>query len=232
VRHPLESFTPICDAISRLFHPHIEVVLHDLATGKIFYIVNAFSKRRAGESSLNEPETTFHEKDELIGPYDKLNWDGRRLKSMTAVIRSSPRKPIGLLCINYDVSVIAAAAERLQHMITIPPRSASTEPLMAHDWRERANTVVGEFLLRRKATLAGLDSRDMGDLINELSQNGLFEIRRAVPYIAKVLGLSRATIYNHLAVVRKREVSSRRRRARNSPPPQDSRSTNVDEADA
>src|ERR1700678_3372612 len=164
MRHPLEPFVPICDAISALFHPHIEVVLHDLATGRIFYIANAFSKRRVGDSSLNEPEATFDEKDAVIGPYDKLNWDGRRLKSMTAVIRGSPRKRIGLLCINYDMSVLAAAAEQLQHMIAIPPRSVSTEPLMAHDWRERANTVIGEFLLVRKTTLAGLGSRELGDL--------------------------------------------------------------------
>jgi predicted transcriptional regulator YheO len=214
MRHPLDSFVPICDAIASLFHPHVEVVLHNLATKKIFYITNAFSKRRVGDSSLNEPETAFDKENAVIGPYAKINWDGRRLKSITTVIRAPSRKPIGLLCINYDIAMMAAAAEQLQRMIAIPSQSASTAPLMAHDWRERANTVVGEFLLLRKATLAGLHGDDMDDLISVLAQHGLFEIRRAVPYIAKILGLSRATIYNRLATARKRDVTSRPKRAR------------------
>jgi predicted transcriptional regulator YheO len=214
MRHALDSFVPICDAIAGLFRPHVEVALHNLATGKVFYIANSFSKRRVGDSSLNEPETAFDQEDAVIGPYAKINYDGRRLKSITAVIRGSSRKAIGLLCINYDISLLAGTAEQLRHMIAIPLRSASTAPLMAHDWRERASTVVGEFLLRRNTTLAGLDSRDMGELINELAQDGLFEIRRAVPYIAKVLGVSRATIYNRLAVARKRGVTPRQKRSR------------------
>jgi len=209
MQRSLGSYVPICDAIAALFHPRVEVVLHDLATRKIFYIANSFSKRRAGDSSLNEPEAAFAGADEVIGPYPKTNWDGRKLKSITAVIPGRARKPAGLLCINHDIDALTAVVEQLQHMLELPLESAPTKPLLSADWRERVNTVIGEFLATRKATLAGLKSRDLDDLMGELDERGIFDIRRAVPYVAEVLRLSRATIYNRLAAIRKRSIAKR-----------------------
>jgi D-arginine utilization repressor len=229
MRSPLSSYMPICDAIAALFHQHVEVVLHDLATRKIFYIANSFSKRRAGDSSLNDVDADFAGKDGVIGPYPKTKWDGRRLKSITAVIRGRAAKPAGLLCINHDIDVLTAAVDQLRHMIELPLESVPTKPLLSQDWREHVNTVIGEFLTARKATLAGLKSSDLDELMGELDARGIFGIRRAVPYIVEVLQLSRATIYNLLAAIRrhtpgertmgkraiaKRGVESRPKRAR------------------
>jgi D-arginine utilization repressor len=222
---PLSSYVPICDAIAALFHPHVEVVLHDLSTGKILYIANSFSKRRADDSSLNEPEAVFAGTDPVIGPYPKINWNGRRLKSITAVIRGRARKAAGLLCINHDVDALTCAAEQIQRLLELPIGNVPTKPLLSPDWRERVNSVIGEFLTARKATLAGLKSRDLDELMGELDERGIFDIRRAAPYVAEVLLLSRATIYNRLSTIRrratgkratgKRGVASQRKRVRN-----------------
>jgi D-arginine utilization repressor len=209
MRQPLSPYVPICNAIAALFHPHVEVILHDLATRKIYYIANSFSKRRAGDSSLNESEAAFAGMDEVIGPYPKTKWDGRRLKSITAVIYGPARKPAGLLCINHDIEVLTAAVDQLRHMIELPHETAPTKPLLSQDWREHVNTVIGEFLAARKATLADLKSSELDELMGELSARGIFDIRRAAPYVAEVLQLSRATIYNRLAATRKRTMGKR-----------------------
>ena len=209
MRLPLSSYVPICNAIAALFHPHVEVVLHDLATGKIFHIANSFSKRRAGDGSLNEPEAGFAGMDDVIGPYPKTRWDGRRLKSITAVIRGPVRRPAGLLCINHDIDVLTAAVDQLRHMIELPGENVPTKPLLSQDWREHVNTAIGEFATARKATLAGLKSSDLDELMGELDARGIFDLRRAAPYVAEVLQLSRATIYNRLAKIRKRRTGDR-----------------------
>ena len=188
--------------------------MHDLATLKVFYIANAFSKRRAGDSSLNEAEPALGGINEVLGPYAKMNWDGHRLKSITAVIRDSARKPVGLLCINHDIDALAVTIEQLQNLLKLPTPTDATTPLMSQDWRERVNTVIGDFLAIRKATLAGLKSRDVDDLIAELGRRGIFDLRKAVPYVAKVLGLSRATVYNRRAMLRKQVPASRSKRSR------------------
>jgi D-arginine utilization repressor len=200
----LEPYVPICDAIALLFRPHVEVVLHDLTTQTIFYIANSYSKRRAGDSSLNEPEPAFDSSADVIGPYGKRNWDGRRLKSITAVIRDLDGKPIGLLCINQDIEAFSGALEQLGQLIELPKPSPLPSALFSSDWREGVNTIVSEFLAARNVALAGLTGDDCHDLVMELDRHGIFQIRKAVPYVAEVLGLSRATIYNHLGSTRHR----------------------------
>lgn len=200
----LAPYVPICDAIAGLLRPHAEVVLHDLATQNVFYIANSYSKRRAGDSSLTEPEPAFDLSDDVIGPYSKTNWDGRRLKSITAVIRDPEGKPVGLLCINYDIEPFAGALEHLKGLVELPQSSERPSALFSKDWREGVNTIVGEFLAARDVTIAGLDSGDFDDLIAELDRHGVFEIRKVVPYVADLLRLSRATIYNRLGSARQR----------------------------
>lgn len=204
VSDALEPYIPVCDAIAQLLRPHAEVVLHDLGTEKILYIANAYSKRRAGDSSLTEPEPAFDLSADVIGPYRKRNWDGRRLKSITAVLRDPEGKAIGLLCVNLDVEAFAGALEHLQRLIELPKPATRPAALFARDWREGVNNIVGEFLAARNMTLAGLASEELDDLIVELDRHGIFEIRKAVPYVARVLRLSRATIYNRLGSVRER----------------------------
>ena len=43
---------PIAQAIAALLHPHAEVVIHDLRSGRIVDLWNAFSHRQAGDESL------------------------------------------------------------------------------------------------------------------------------------------------------------------------------------
>lgn len=203
--HPLTPFIPVCDAIATLFSPHVEAVLHDLETGLIFHIANAFSRRRPGDSSLNEAGLVLALDEDVIGPYGKSNWDGRRLKAITSVLRDADGKPAGLLCINHDVEAFAGIFEQLKSMMDIAPPMPKTSALMAEDWREAVNSVIGEFLTAHGTSLAGLTSTDMDGLIALLDARGVFAIRKAVPYVAEILKLSRATIYNRLGAIRQKQ---------------------------
>ena len=58
-------------AISTLFYPHAEVVLHDLETGLIAGIWNAFSGRKAGMGSLVENALDAVDGAGVYGPYEK-----------------------------------------------------------------------------------------------------------------------------------------------------------------
>lgn len=207
----LAQFIPVCDAIARLLHPHAEVVLHDLASGKIFYLANAYSKRRAGDPSLNEPEPFLDLKENVIGPYAKTNWDGRRLKSITAVLRDDKGRELGLLCINHDIEAFSGALEQIRHLIAIPSAPEKPAGLFAGDWREGVNDAIGAFLSERGVSLAGLSGAELDHLLLALEQKGIFAIRKAVPYVAGLLKLSRATIYNRLGAARTKAAKSKAR---------------------
>lgn len=203
--HPLAPFIPVCDAVATLFSPHVEAVLHDLETGLIFHIANAFSRRRPGDSSLNEAGLVSTLDADVIGPYGKSNWDGRRLKAITSVLRDAAGKPIGLLCINHDIEAFAGIFDQLKSMMNVAAPMQKTSALMADDWREAVNSVIGEFLATHKTSLAGLTNSDTDSLFALLDARGVFAIRKAVPYVAEILKLSRATIYNRLGAIRQKQ---------------------------
>ena len=205
---PIHAHIPVADAIARLFFPHVEVVLHDLETGQIAHIANGYSRRRSGDASLTDDGISAEGEADIIGPYAKRNWDGRRLKSITAVLRDADGKAIGLFCINQDIETFAALGDQLKALTILPDPAPAASPLMAGDWRETINGVIGDYLSERNTALAGLTGGDIDDLLIRLEARGIFEIRKAVPYVAEILRLSRATIYNRLAAARSRRQSS------------------------
>lgn len=188
-------------AISTLLHPHAEVVLHDLETGRIAGIWNAFSGRRPGMESLVEDEPQAAGDDGVYGPYEKIGADGRRLKSVTAVLRDEKEQAVGLLCINMDVSHFDAAAKMLSAFAGTPaPRPPS---LFAGDWREEINTALHEWLRGQGLALAALRRPERVALVATLDARGLFATRNAVDHLAGLIGASRASIYNYLADARR-----------------------------
>lgn len=197
-------FVAIADALALLFQPQVEAVVHDLVEDRILHIAGNFSKRRAGDSSYSDLNDLTPFPSGVIGPYAKSNVDGRALKSITVVIRDEGATPVGLLCINLDVSALEAARTVLDGlMLTAAPPQIRSEQLFASDWRERVNAEIAAFLAMRQASLAGLTAEDIVELVAALDSNGLFAIRKAADHIAAALGVSRATLYKRLAEARR-----------------------------
>ncbi len=98
----LQAYISIADALARLFAPHVEVVLHDLVNDRIHHIANCFSKRKVGDASLTDTQDVDLSAS-VIGPYAKTNWDGRRLKAISTVLKDANGSPVGLICINHDI---------------------------------------------------------------------------------------------------------------------------------
>lgn len=194
-------FLPIGAAISALLYPHAEVVIHDLRSDRIVALWNAFSKRRIGDPSLLEDDLDLKNVQDVYGPYEKSNWDGGRLKSITAALTDGEGKRIGLLCINVDVSGIDAAIALLRTIATAP--GARPAPFFRHDFREAINLAAADFLMERNMSMAAMGKADRVDLVAFLAAKGLFEARGAANYAAAALGVSRATIYACLANARR-----------------------------
>ena len=199
MKKAIKLFLPTAQAIERLLHPHAEVVVHDIKLNEIVAIYHPFSKRRVGDSSLLSPEEEMTTLEDCVGPYEKTNWDGRKLKSISSIIRDENQKAVGMLCINLDVS----AFEKLQDMIanfvqcnTLVPQPA---PLFKDDWQERINTYVHQYLLEKHLTLDALTREEKKQLIEHLYKIGAFTGKHSARYVAQIIKVSRATVYNYLA---------------------------------
>jgi predicted transcriptional regulator YheO len=196
MKNRLDHYTPIAEAITALFFPHAEVVLHDLKTGCIRAIFNNFSKRNVGDESLIDDVDKLIDSQRVFPPYFKINWDGRKIKSVTAVLKSQTGKPIVLLCINLDIS----KWEEMHHFILdmIKPSIKMPDFLFTNDWREKINIYVSAYLKRHALRLESLNKVEKQNLILALHKEGAFETKNAASYIADVLQISRATVYNYL----------------------------------
>lgn len=106
----------ICDGVALIFQPFVEVVLHDLDTETAVHIAGNFSHREVGEPSLLH-EIDFRSSERILGPYEKVNWDGRRIKSVSIIVRDSAERPIAVMCINADVSQFHAVMQTLNFLL-------------------------------------------------------------------------------------------------------------------
>ena len=192
----LEHYKPIAEAISLLLFPHAEVVIHDLKTGCVGAIFNNLSKRAIGDESLLDEMNHLPDNLDVFPPYFKNNWDGKKMKSVTAVLRNQRSKPIGLLCINLDIS----KWEEMHHFILdlIKPATEVPDFLFKNDWREKINMYVSSYLKQHALRLESLDKAEKKKLILALHKEGAFNTKNAASYVADVLQISRATVYNYL----------------------------------
>ncbi|MFK0164135.1 transcriptional regulator [Rhizobium sp. NPDC090279] len=197
-REDILQFAPVAEAVATLLKPHAEVVIHDLRTQTIAHIANNLSRREIGGSSLAELKDIGALGTDVIGPYRKTNFDGRQLKSITAVLRNQAGEPFGLLCINFDIAPIEAARDALSLLAAFQGAGAQPSALFRTDWQETVNAAIADFLSERGLAASALAKEDHAALIEVLEQEGYFAIRNLVPYLAKLLGISRATVYKHL----------------------------------
>ena len=194
----LDNFRAIADAIATLFFPHAEVVLHDLRTQKVDYIANNLSKRVIGDESSLEDMLSEDVSDRNIGPYEKLNWDGQKIRSLSTVLRDSEGLPLAVLCINLNISLFENAKAALDLFLSPSKLIPQPDSLFRDDWQERINTFLHAWLRERQLSLNLLTRDHKRELVLALHAEGAFKGKSASNYVANVLGMGRATVYKHL----------------------------------
>ena len=184
------TYVPLCNALVLLFKPLVEIVIHDLKSNTISYIVGNLSQRKMGDPSLLDIDDLDESLDKII--YPKLNVDGRLIKSI-----SVPVDQQWLICINCDVSLFAQMQQVseifLQHEQSIMPSS-----LFKNDWQEKLHQVIHAFLKEQNWHFDHLNKKQKIEIVFYLFQEGALTEKNAADYIANALGLGRATIFNYL----------------------------------
>lgn len=195
----IKAFLPTAEAIQRLLHPHAEVVVHDIKKNQIVAIYHPFSKRRAGDSSLFTKEEEMATLEDCVGPYEKINWNGGKLKSVSSVIRDENNQAVGMLCINLDISMLDKLNKLISGFINCDHLIPQPTPLFKDDWQERINNYVHSYLSEHHLTLETLGRQEKRNLIEHLYNVGAFIGKNSARYIAQIIKISRATVYNYLS---------------------------------
>lgn len=194
---------PIAEALSKLLGSNVEIVIHSLATETVAYICNPYSKRQIGDPSYLS-ELDFREDDErdVIGPHERVNWDGRVVRTISAVLRDEDGRPFALTCFNYDLSDIMAAQNAITALIGAPVNSGEPDALFKNDWHEKMNRFIVDWCRDKNKTVDALAREDRLELLGEIVRTDGLREKHAASYVARVLNVSRATIYNDIKLIR------------------------------
>lgn len=194
-----ELLKPIGAAIQQTFGVKCEVVLHDFRKipRSIVWIQGNVTNRRIGGSlsqiGLRMVSGNDNEPDKIA--YVRNSRDGKLIKSTTVLVRDSKGKVFGCLCINLDITDLIAGRDGLDTFLGL-------ENLEEVRFSNRVGDVLADMVssiekeIGRPASV--MTRAERLRFIQGLHAKGGFAIRRSVPSVARYLGLSRATIYNHL----------------------------------
>ncbi|MCH9757364.1 MAG: PAS domain-containing protein [Gammaproteobacteria bacterium] len=188
-------YIPILDAVVLLLDPLLEVVIHDLDASTICYIRGNLSKRCVGDPSLLDCNNL--EKDLGYITYLKLNFDGRLIKSI-----SVPVDDKFLICMNCDISIFKQI-QKFSESFTMSHESNMPNSLFKQDWQEKLHVVIHDYLNEKSWCFDDLSQKKKKDVVYYLFQQGVFVEKNAADYIASVLKMGRATIFNYLKSWRK-----------------------------
>ncbi|MGH8355310.1 MAG: helix-turn-helix transcriptional regulator [Pseudomonas sp.] len=201
----LDNYRAVADAIATLFFPHAEVVLHDLRTQTVAYIANNISKREIGDDAALDDMLSADTTERNIGPYEKLNWDGQKIRSVSTVLRDAQGAPLALLCINLNISLFESAKAALDLFLSSNKLIPQPDALFRDDWQERINTFLHNWLRQRQLGLNLLTREHKRELVEALHAEGAFRGKSAANYVANVLNMGRATVYKHLKEIKGEE---------------------------
>jgi predicted transcriptional regulator YheO len=197
----VHMWAPVCQAVALLLGPYAEVVLHDPEADRILAIWNPMSSRGPGDPSLlGELDDLTPSARDVFGPYEKLLADGRRLSSVSALLRDPEGKASAVLCVNLDRTPLERAAALLSAFGA--PSVARPEPLFEQDWTERIQHIVGAYVRECGRPVERLNRQDRLAVLARLDEAKVFAVRRAVPVVANALHVSRSTLYGLLADLR------------------------------
>ncbi len=134
----IEFYKRLAHSLALQFGPNCEIVVHDLETGDMDHSIVAIenghvSGRKLGDGpshivleSMHEDAAEVHDR----APYLTKTADGKLLKSSTIFIRNDNGNPVGIMGINFDITLMKAFERSLEALTgTGDKRYTEPEPI-------------------------------------------------------------------------------------------------------
>ncbi|MBQ1329860.1 MAG: transcriptional regulator [Mogibacterium sp.] len=192
------------------FGRNCEVVIHDLRGNDLEHSIIAIENGHVTGRSIGDGPSHIVLESLKGDPkmlQDRISYltrtsDGRVLKSTTLFIRDDEDRVIGLLGINYDISMLVSLEGSLrdftgQDRLTSEPEAISRNVAdLLDELLEHSVSLVGK-------PTAMMSKDDKIRAIRFLDDNGAFLITKSGPKVCQYFGISTYTLYSYLDEIRK-----------------------------
>ncbi|MBP2198168.1 helix-turn-helix transcriptional regulator [Pantoea cypripedii] len=214
----IQQLSAVMDAFASVSGHHVEVVLHDLTQpeSSVVKIINGHvSGRKPGSSLLDGPENDrgflgllnldalpSSTEPAVFPNYPTASLQGTPLRSSTALFKDENGKPALALCFNADNHAIEAARDALAMLL---PQSSSKDEGEA-GLEEKMDEIIRSCIPPTGQLRTGTSKKEKVEIVRQMQNKGMFIVRGGVEKAAKVLGVTRYTIYNYLDEIKKKSA--------------------------
>lgn len=204
-RELLQGYFRLAESIADLIGPHCEVVIHSLENVEqsIVKIVNGHHTGRKKGSPITDlglRMLRLYEQTGEVTPksYFSNNKDGSMLKSSTCILTGENDKPIGMFCVNMNLS--HPFPEIIKTLM--PDLTQHHNITMTENFSSSANDVVEQALKRAILDVdsdpaINLKSRNKS-ITKILFDNGIFEIKEATNITSRKLNITKHAVYKYI----------------------------------
>lgn len=202
----VELFSPLVPVLAQALDPRTEVVLHDLTCmpDTIAAIGGSITGREVGG-----PPTDLGLRDFASGRGEhQINYrtetgDGLVMRSSSLFFHAPSGKAVACLCINSDIDDLERARKVLAALTGTSESDKGGAVVKPGETFPVSVDKLAEGLLRNAIEAVGapvdlMKKSHKIQVVQELNENGFFNIREAVDIAAKRLQVSRYTVYNYL----------------------------------
>ncbi|WP_032112326.1 helix-turn-helix transcriptional regulator [Candidatus Paracaedibacter symbiosus] len=193
----LNSFVPVARVVAKIYAPFVEVIIHDLDNQKVHHVEGNLSKLNTGDLSKLEENLDILEASIERCTSPQVNKNGRLIKTISTILVDQKGDEKGLMCINFDVSKLVLTQEILTELLA-PQVEAESEEMFKNDWQDQIHLFIHKFLDENKLNLEVLNTKQKKELVYGLFNQGAFNATNSANYIAGILNMGRATIFNYL----------------------------------
>lgn len=203
--HPiLKSYIPVANMITQTFGKNCEVSIHDLTQpeSSVVYVANGtVTGRKEGQSFnhlIRQVLLSKKFKDDCTANYLFEADNGKKIKSSSSLIRNPEGEVVGMLCINYDLTLSYLIKEQVLGFL--PELTQDEMPSEDELPNQDVMTIIDELIenIIRNKDMDNLKRKDNIELIRFMDEKGVFLVKGAIDKVAERLGLSKVTIYSYL----------------------------------
>ncbi|EMX2289549.1 PAS domain-containing protein, partial [Yersinia enterocolitica] len=173
---------------------------HDLTQPEhaIAAISNNLSGREVGEPATELGLSRIADPNfpEVILNYPNQFPDGRPAKSTSIGLKNSKGEFIGALCLNMDISLFSAVSASLSQLTQTTP--TEIQESLASPRLEMLRTQLEQFAAAHNTTPRALNPAQRREIVRQLAQAGLMDLKNAQTVVANNLGVARSTVYTYL----------------------------------
>jgi predicted transcriptional regulator YheO len=198
-----DMLSRLIKAVATQFGPNCETVLHDLTLpydSTIVAIENGnITGRKVGDSGTNAGLEILRGTVNGDDCYNYVNQtkDGKILKSSSVYLKDAEGKVIGSICINFDITDFLAANKAINYFATLKTGSVIKEYLTG-SIDEILDNMIQDALSGAGKPVEKMSREEKVLCVKALDDKGAFVVKKSADKIAKVLQISRFTLYNYL----------------------------------